>query len=209
MARLTADEWAELRAEWEASPRQGLRWLILKGGGRWDIDEEPVRKRRMREGWAKRTSDADMARSAREGADRLSEADPPDSAAAGAEGPPGEGAIVGDVGDAAQKSAAPDFGVRPDPVAAADAAGLDLRTRLIDRHRREWDAARAGVYATMKIAEKAQGFERAKFAKIVTEALRNIQEGERKAWGLDADLIDYEALTDEQLRQVAAGKLPR
>ncbi len=53
MARMTEAEWSEIRAEWENSPRPGLAWLTVAGGGRWDITAEGLRKRRLAEGWAK------------------------------------------------------------------------------------------------------------------------------------------------------------
>jgi hypothetical protein len=39
MAALTDDEWAAIRAGWEADPRQGLKWLTTAGGGRWPVTE--------------------------------------------------------------------------------------------------------------------------------------------------------------------------
>jgi hypothetical protein len=53
------------------------------------------------------------------------------------------------------------------------------------------------------------GVEKARLIKIVVEALGALQRAERASYGLDADLIDYDALTDSQLQRVAAGRLPR
>src|SRR5215211_1446353 len=72
MARLTQDEWVEMRAEWESSPRQGLLWLTAEGGGRWNITEEAVRRRRAVEGWQKNGELVVLARAARIAADDLS-----------------------------------------------------------------------------------------------------------------------------------------
>ena len=58
---------------------------------------------------------------------------------------------------------------------------VDLRAQLIDRHRREWAAPRKLAYEAIQ----KRDFELAKLAKISTESLRNIQDGERKAWGID------------------------
>jgi hypothetical protein len=204
MARLSNDEWTEMRAEWEASPRQGLTWLIKASGGRWEITEEAIRRRRAADGWQKRGAMADVVKRAREGADRLSAARPgaadPPSPIPGSEGP--EAGVGG-----AQVGAAP---AKNESLAVAlEDPAADLRMRLIDTHRQEWRAVRQLVYAAMQEGRNASGFDKAKFAKISTEALRNIQEGERRAWSLDADLIDFNALTDEQLTALAAGKVPK
>jgi hypothetical protein len=207
MPHLTQDEWLEVRAEWEASPRHSLNWLVVRGGGRWDISEEAIRVRRNKQGWQKPQDMARLARHARIQADSLSAAriaaqghgaQPPDS------NPPGVG-IQADLGAENKKADA-----RPATLAAvSDDAASEMRVRLIERHRAEWNAARKLVYEAMKLGEAATGFEKAKFAKISTEALRNIQDGERRAWSLDADMIDFDSLTDAQLQQVANGKMPR
>lgn len=64
--------------------------------------------------------------------------------------------------------------------AAADAEAT-RRAEVGKRHRDEWSAARALSYGAMK----SKDFEAAKLAKISAETLKIIQEGERKAWGLD------------------------
>lgn len=217
MARLTRDEWAEVRAEWEASPRQGLTWLLASAGGRWNITEEPLRHRRAAEGWTKRGGMVEVVRRARQGADRLSAASAQAEADAAAAGDVGSGeAEVGhDAPKTRAQDAAPAIGAAPvvapaaRPAGLADDAAVEMRTRLISMHRDEWKAARALVYKAMREGESAVGFDKAKFAKITTESLKNIQEGERRAWSLDADLIDFDAMTDAQLEALAKGRLPR
>lgn len=68
---------------------------------------------------------------------------------------------------------------------------VDLRAQLIDRHRREWAAPRRLVYEAIQ----KRDFELAKLAKISTESLRNIQDGERKAWGIDKGEGDDKKVT--------------
>lgn len=68
---------------------------------------------------------------------------------------------------------------------------VDLRAQLIDRHRREWAAPRRLVYEAIQ----KRDFELAKLAKISTESLRNIQDGERKAWGIDKGEGDEKKVT--------------
>ncbi|RMD61671.1 hypothetical protein D6833_07930 [Candidatus Parcubacteria bacterium] len=58
---------------------------------------------------------------------------------------------------------------------------VDLRARLLERHRKEWDGVRQRVYEALRNDD----FEKAKLGKISAESIRIIQDGERKAWGLD------------------------
>jgi hypothetical protein len=75
-----------------------------------------------------------------------------------------------------------------DEVAAAEVAGelaesaaLDVRARVIDRHRKEWSAPRKLAYEAIQ----SGNFERAKLAKITSETLTLIQSGECRAYGID------------------------
>ena len=63
---------------------------------------------------------------------------------------------------------------------------VTLRAQIIDRHRREWSAPRKLAYEAIQ----KRDFELAKLAKISSETLRNIQDGERKAWGIEIGAED-------------------
>ena len=90
-----------------------------------------------------------------------------------------------------------------------------IRAEILDVQRREWKATRALVWGLMqsvrddKDGRKAPLEERLEVARVLPRALQIIHDGERRTWGLDADLIDYESLTDAQLDAVAAGRMPR
>ncbi|EPT1451894.1 hypothetical protein ACVOZ6_003482 [Escherichia coli] len=58
---------------------------------------------------------------------------------------------------------------------------LTERKRLLERHRKEWELPRRLAYQ----AVQNNNFDTAKLAKISSETLRNIQDMERKAWGID------------------------
>lgn len=58
---------------------------------------------------------------------------------------------------------------------------IDMRGQILDRHRREW----AVVRGLIGEAVKDRNFDKAKLAKITSESMRNLQDGERKAWGID------------------------
>lgn len=77
--------------------------------------------------------------------------------------------------------------------------GAEERAKIINRHREEWMMPRNIAYKAM--AElRSEGFEKAfstaKMAKITTETLKNIQDGERRAWGLDRDVGDKTVIID-------------
>ena len=167
MARLKEHEWQEVRAEWEVSPQRGLGWLTKAGGGRWDVSVEAIRQRRSKEEWQKRGTLASVAEKAQIAADRAAvSAD--QSGELGIQ--VGTQVAAGDEKKAAERSA------------IVEDAAVRLRASLLERHRNEWNMARKIAYE----AAQSRDFEKAKLAKITTETLRNIQEGERKAWGLDA-----------------------
>lgn len=226
MARLTQDQWAEMRREWEASPTQGLTWLTVAGGGRWDITEEPIRKRRAAEGWQKPVDMAAVMRRAHAAADAQSAAGlmmtgpvpqsrsmphdvgslPPKSAAPSSADDAGADAAPRDAGRDAPRDAIPPGATSP----GAEAIAVDLRTELLERHRKEWGAVRRMFYRSIQIAEGAVGFDAAKFAKISAETAELIQRGEARAWGLDSLTIDFEGMSETQLEAIVKhGRLPK
>lgn len=62
---------------------------------------------------------------------------------------------------------------------------VDLRSAIIETHRAEW-AKHRETYTLASIEQAEQPAHRAKVAKLAAETLKIRQEGERKAWGLDA-----------------------
>lgn len=61
------------------------------------------------------------------------------------------------------------------------------REALLARHREEWKVPRglASEAVKMRTADPSKSFERAKLAKITAEALTLVQNGERRAHGID------------------------
>ena len=207
MARMTPDQWAEMRREWEASPTQGLTWLTKAAGGRWDITEEPIRKRRAAEDWAKPTNMAMVVRRAHAAADTHSTV----RMTADRNGSIPDTNVGDDVGGSETKR--PDTNTLhcgPQPSAGAEEVAVDLRAELLDRHRKEWGEVRRLFCRSLKEAENARGFEVAKFAKISAETVELIQRGETRAWGLDGLLIDFGRMSEKELEAVVKyGRLPR
>jgi len=207
MARLTPDQWAEVRSAWETSPTQGLTWLTKAAGGRWDVSEEPIRKRRAAEGWAKPTNMATVVRRAYAAADTHATA----RMTADRNGPILDANVGDNVGGSETKR--PDLKAlhcRPQPSAGVEEIAVDLRTELLGRHRKEWDEVRRLFYRSVREAENSFGFETAKFAKISAETIELIQRGETRAWGLDGLLIDFSRMSEKELEAVVKyGRLPR
>ena len=65
---------------------------------------------------------------------------------------------------------------------AAEETAVQLRAKVLERHRKEWNIPRTLVNE----AVKARNFDKAKLAKITSETLKIVQDAERKAWGIDS-----------------------
>lgn len=71
---------------------------------------------------------------------------------------------------------------------AVDTA-ISVRAQLIDRHRKEWQAIRSRAYKQLDPRSgmsEEERFNMSKTTKINAETLKILQEGERKAWGIDS-----------------------
>lgn len=68
--------------------------------------------------------------------------------------------------------------------AAAVSEAARRRQELLERQRKEWDYARSLVYDAIKEKGKRSALEKSRYAKTVAEALKVVQEGERRAWGI-------------------------
>ncbi|MCW3480030.1 hypothetical protein OL229_10765 [Neisseriaceae bacterium JH1-16] len=178
MATLTHQQWCEIRVLWEASPRQGIAWLTVKHGGPFEISEEAIRKRRLRDDWRKPDNLAVLASKAYLLAD-LELTPQPRMPEAGSETAHGPHSATYELGfDQPKKEALGDLkelGTLPGHLV------VDGDAELLKRHRGEWGAVRALAYEAIQ----KRDFETAKLAKISSEILRNVQDGERKAYGLD------------------------
>lgn len=65
---------------------------------------------------------------------------------------------------------------------SAEETAVEMRAKVLERHRKEWNIPRALVNE----AVQARNFDKAKLAKITSETLKLVQDGERKAWGIDS-----------------------
>jgi hypothetical protein len=81
----------------------------------------------------------------------------------------------------------------------------DLRDALLQQHRQDWAAARR------LLDDAVRGGDHGAFRsiRVLAETLKIFQAGERQGHGLDAAMLDLDAMSLEQLEAVAAGRWPR
>lgn len=143
---------AAARALWEGDPNISKKQVAEELG----ITVRAVDRWSLDEGWAKRQ--ADMSERAHAAADtykgQLSELGP-------------------EITTEQQQQAMTE---------AAEETAVQLRAKVLERHRKEWNIPRTLVNE----AVKARNFDKAKLAKITSETLKIVQDAERKAWGIDS-----------------------
>lgn len=156
--RPTADSWEKFRILWEADPTMSQHDVAKMAG----VSQVAVLKRIKRDGWKKMANQSELARRAYDKADsaalngKLAE----------------DGTVSGEHPDSV-----------PQVASVVAATAVELRAKVIERHRKEWDGARNNIYKAIQNSD----FDKAKLGKITAEALKIIQDGERKAWGFDKD----------------------
>lgn len=179
-----AANWAIARARWEGEPRCSYSDLTDFLG----ISKQAIAKRAKKDGWAKKLTMSNIIDKVHAAADRKisREAAVPSKGkgvvVAGVK--PGESAPAGSPTSAVVPAAIPDSkNATPEMLAqAVEDAAVDARAQILTRHRNEWPAVRNQIYKALKSSD----IETAKLAKIAAETLKLVQDGERKAWGLDA-----------------------
>lgn len=149
----SVDDWAKGRVMWEADPQLTYSDIAKVVG----VSKQAVAGRAKRDGWKKVANQSEVTRRAYEAADIQTARE--DSGLTLADRSP------------------------LDASSAAMTAAVDVRARVLGRHRKEWDGVRNQLYQALKL----QDFDKAKLAKITSEAMRIIQDGERKAHGLDQE----------------------
>lgn len=64
---------------------------------------------------------------------------------------------------------------------ATEEIAIDIRSKVLERHRKEWDGPRSLIYDGMRTKDN----DKVRLGKTSAEALKIIQDGERRAFGLD------------------------
>ncbi|MCY0856872.1 hypothetical protein [Cupriavidus sp. D39] len=175
--RKEGQQWVLARARWEAEPQMTFSDVAVLVG----VSKQAVSKHAKRCGWHKHLDMPTLVAKAHAKADeqtvRTIEQDAGGSQAE------------------ARQVVAPSmfFAGLSRPALPADAsheqarqittdAAVDARAELLTRHRREWGAVRNLAYDSIK----SKDLDKARTAKTAAEAVKTIQDGERKAWGLDS-----------------------
>lgn len=163
MPRLTADQWAALRLEWEGDPLATFSGLSKK----FDINKSEISRKAEKEGWSKRGQIASINESAQRRADNYCDS----------HGNP----------TTQRKPNAIDLATRNESEAVRAAVLVRHRAEWS-----ELEAFRKVALAAMKAAHEAVNREAWSIAKTAADtALANLralevkQEGERKSWGLN------------------------
>jgi hypothetical protein len=162
MPRLTADQWAAIRLEWEGEPSATFSGL----GAKFGVHNSEIGRRAKREGWAKRGQLAGINESAQRKADKLTDSN----------------------GNSTQRELrTSDLASRAESEDLRAAVTARHRTEWA-----ELEGFRKTALKAMKDAHEAgdrEGWQVAKLAadtaKANLSALEIKQNGERHAWGLD------------------------
>jgi predicted transcriptional regulator len=173
--KIAANQWAVAQANWEGESGSTFSQIAQSLG----ISRQSVHKHAKKNGWTKRSDMQKIVDKAHQLADRFTTEGAMQHPMIDAVGD-FQGPKKGNVSAIAEKdSAEPTKAMRQQ----AEENAINARARIIERHRREWDGARNLIYQAIKTAD----FEKAKLAKITAEAIKIVQDGERKAWHLDKD----------------------
>jgi hypothetical protein len=162
MPRLTADQWAAIRIEWEGEPSATFLGLAEKHG----VAVSSISRTAARHGWSKRGVIGDINEAAQRKADARVDAD-------------------GNAKQPQRQSTAGDLATRTESEDVRAAVLERLR-----REWAELEAFRKAALVVMKAAHEGTGeWKNAKLAADTAlanmRALEVKQAGERKAWGLD------------------------
>jgi hypothetical protein len=177
MARpsISKEQWTVARAIWESDPVVTFAEIAEDFG----VTRQAVQLHARRHGWVKRLDKQTVSDLAHAAADSKLTGSP-------ADGSKPAGSVVADTLEKRITRALPDLplGASPeDAQKAAEAAAIDRRAEVLGTHRKELLAARTLLYGAIK----SKVLDEAKQVKIAAEAMKIIQDAERKAWGLDSD----------------------
>ncbi|WP_175787525.1 hypothetical protein [Burkholderia anthina] len=197
----TPRQWFKARSIWETDPIATYKEIADALG----VSRQAVKQRADREGWMKRTSNAESVEAAHATASERAASEEKQAIAEGS-AKVGESAAFSPEGAAdvyaGESSAIPSrppvmhtLPSVPDSVpdnrvsAVAAEIVLDERSRVLDTHRKETKAVRALVYQAMRDGKSnSEGAaDKMRTAKLAAESVQILQNMERKAWGLDGE----------------------
>jgi hypothetical protein len=176
-ASISKEQWAAAKTVWENDPSVTFAELAENLG----TSRQTVQLQAKRNGWQRRLDMAAVAARAHAEADSKFTQLPVDASSGAAdvyaESPEtGMRARIERVTPQVPANASPEEAGQ-----AVEKAAVDRRTEVLNQHRKEWIGARSQIYNALK----TQDIDLAKRAKILAEALKVLQDGERRSWGLD------------------------
>jgi predicted DNA-binding protein YlxM (UPF0122 family) len=166
--RLSEAAWANARTLWEADPKltfSDIADMIF-------VSKQAVAQKVKKDGWAKLSSQSDLARRAYSLADRVAVDDQKLAAQAEAEKVAKEAGLP--------VSAPVEV---PSVSSVIEENAVNLKAKVLDRHRKEVDGLRTQLYRALQTSD----YEKARLAKTSAEAMKIVQELERKSWGFEKD----------------------
>lgn len=169
--------WILARARWEAEPQATFSDVA----GWLGISKQGVQKHAKSFGWQKRLDMQTLATRAHLKADAQCDGTIEQDAG---DGQPQALQVVapGTFSSGLSKPSIPTDATLEQARQISEDAAVDERVELLARHRREWNAVRKLTYAAIETGDLTD----ARMAKTTAEAVKTVQDGERKAWGLDS-----------------------
>lgn len=189
---MSKEKWLEIRAQWESDPRPGYVWIVSELS--LDVSDIAVLQKAKREGWAKKASIKTIVQRAQIQADLKGRAK--------------LSLVQKNVSLDGKKVSAKAKKLSQNVSALTEAESVDMRSSVLERHRDEWKE-HAGIFKLGDMVGE-DGLGVARTGKTAAEMVKIRQEGERKAWGLDAIAEDPgTAKTMEELDAMFAMAMKR
>lgn len=172
--KIKTANWAIARARWEHQPSCSYSDLT----DFLDVSKQAIAKRAAKDGWRKKVNLAAIMHKAHAAADsKISgEATLPSKQPVMVDDLPRHKTVVV-AAFPNGKDATPEMLAQ-----AVEDVAVDARAQILVRHRNEWTAVRNQLYKALKVGDS----DGAKLAKMTSEIMKLMQDGERKAWGIDA-----------------------
>jgi hypothetical protein len=166
--RLSPERWLQARARYETDPTVTLGALAVEIG----VSHTAVQAQAKRHQWQKQSAlEVLRTRAHREADNHIQGEELPKDFQE-------EINRLENMGTAKEQKRAADVQLAYD---GADSVAVALRAKILNRHRREWGLVRRLLYLAARKKDK----ESALTAKYAGEGFKLLQEGERKAWGIE------------------------
>ncbi|RKP44740.1 hypothetical protein [Pararobbsia silviterrae] len=187
MARvsISKEQWRIARIQWEGDPLVSYADIAEQ----LTTSRQAVKQHADRNGWQKKIDAAAVAEKAHIAADAKVSYVPVGT-------PEQAPSVYVETAENVDLSRAPMRPALPTPVPAGtdsqtasvmvEQGAVDMRAQVLAQHRTEWKAVRSKLYKLLKAGDSMPDGDTARAVKAVAESVKVLQEGERKAYGLEA-----------------------